>query len=153
MARIPQTPSHPPDPRQTSIDVEVRYAETDQMGVVHHAVYPVWFELARTRQCAETGYAYLDIEKMGYSLMVTSLALDYRRSATYGDTVTVTCLLSRFASRVLGFAYEVQRDGDLLVAGSTGHVWIDNHTGKPCRIPEVLRQPFAALAPQSIHEG
>ena len=135
-----------PEPIRTSLDIEVRYAETDQMGVVHHANYVVWFELARTRLCALSGFHYADIEKMGYLLMVTGLEVRYRRSARYGDTVTVTCWGERLASRGLRFAYEVRNGDELLATGNTDHLWIEKASGRPCRISEPLREPFVRLA-------
>src|SRR5919106_6297258 len=107
------------EPVRAEIDVEVRYAETDQMGVVHHANYIVWFELARTRLCALSGFHYADIEKMGYLLMVTGVEVRYRRPARYGDTVQVLCWNERLGSRGLRFAYEVQKDDEVLVTGAT----------------------------------
>jgi len=132
--------------REVTIDIEVRYAETDQMGVVHHANYVVWFELARTALCSATGYHYADIEHLGYLLMVTGVEARFVRSARYGDTVQVTCRLDRLASRALRFAYEVHRDGESLVTGATEHLWVAKETGRPCRMPEVLRPGFEALA-------
>ena len=76
-------------PTSTTIDVEVRYAETDQMGVVHHSRYLVWFELARTQLCREAGHPYDEIEKKGLWLMVSGAHLSYRDGARYGDTVQV----------------------------------------------------------------
>ena len=127
-------------------EIEVRYAETDQMGVVHHANYIVWFELARTRLCALSGYRYVEIERLGYLLMVTGVELRYRRPARYGDTVQVTCWGERLASRGIRFAYEVRRGGDLLATGHTEHIWIESASGRPCRLPEQLRAPFERLA-------
>ncbi|HYO17016.1 MAG TPA: thioesterase family protein [Thermoanaerobaculia bacterium] len=134
------------EPVRAEIDIEVRYAETDQMGVVHHANYIVWFELARTRLCARSGFHYADIEKMGYLLMVTGVEVSYRRPARYGDVARVICWGERMASRGLRFAYEVRKGGELLVTGATEHVWIEAATGRPCRIPEPLREPFRKLA-------
>ena len=134
------------EPRRTSTPVEVRYAETDQMGVVHHANYLVWFELARTRLCELSGFHYAEIEKLGYLLMVVGAELRYRRGARYGDTVDVACWIERFGSRGLRFAYEVTRAGDVLTTGATEHVWVELKTGRPCRTPEPLREPFARLA-------
>lgn len=131
---------------RAEIDVEVRYAETDQMGVVHHANYVVWFELARTRLCELSGFHYADIEKMGYLLMVTGVEASYRRPARYGDVARVICWGERMASRGLRFAYEVRKGDELLVTGTTEHIWIDAATGRPCRIPEPLREPFRKLA-------
>ena len=87
------------EPVRIETEIEVRYAETDQMGVVHHANYVVWFELARTRLCAPSGFHYADIEKMGYLLMVTGVEVSYRRPARYGDTVEVVCWIDRLGSR------------------------------------------------------
>jgi acyl-CoA thioester hydrolase len=135
-----------PQPVRADTEIEVRYAETDQMGVVHHANYIVWFELARTRLCALSGYHYADIEKMGFLLMVTGVQLSYRRPARYGDAVKVVCWGDWLGSRGIRFAYEVYRGADLLVTGTTEHIWIDAATGRPCRTPELLREPFRRLA-------
>jgi acyl-CoA thioester hydrolase len=135
-----------PNAVRAETEIEVRYAETDQMGVVHHANYVVWFELARTRLCALSGFHYADIEKMGYLLMVTGVEVSYRRPARYGDRVRVVCWGDRLASRALRFAYEVRNGGELLVTGATDHVWVESATGRPCRIPEPLREPFRKLA-------
>lgn len=133
--------------RDVTVDVEVRYAETDQMGVVHHATYVIWFELARTALCAQTGHHYADVERLGYLLMVTGVEARFLRSARYGDTVQVVCRLARLGSRGLRFAYEVLRDGERLVTGATEHLWVAKATGRPCRMPEVLRPGFEALKP------
>jgi acyl-CoA thioester hydrolase len=135
-----------PEPVRCEVDVEVRYAETDQMGVVHHSNYVVWFELARTRLCALSGYSYAEIERLGWLLMVTVVEVRYRRSARYGETPRVVCWLERLASRGLRFRYEVRRDGELLAGGATEHVWLERASGRPCLIPEPLRVPFRRLA-------
>ena len=134
------------EPVRSDIEVEVRYAETDQMGVVHHANYIVWFELARTRLCATSGFHYADIEKLGYLLMVTGVESRYHRPARYGDVVQVHCWCVRLGSRGLRFAYEVRKGDEKLVTGATEHIWIERETGRPCRTPEPLREPFARLA-------
>ena len=133
------------EPVRSEIDVEVRYAETDQMGVVHHANYVVWFELARTRLCSLTGFHYAGIEEMGYFLMVTGVEVRYHRPARYGDTVQVACWCERAGSRGLRFGYAVRKGGERLVTGTTEHIWVERSTGRPCRTPEPLREPFARL--------
>ncbi len=135
-----------PEPVRSTIDVEVRYAETDQMGVVHHANYIIWFELARTRICEMSGFHYAEIERMGYLLMVTGVSARYRRSARYGDTVQVTCWGEHLGSRGIRFAYEVHKGTELLVTGTSEHVWIDKATARPCRMPEAFRESFERLA-------
>jgi acyl-CoA thioester hydrolase len=134
------------EPIRCTSEIEVRYAETDQMRVVHHANYVIWFELARTRLCALSGFHYADIEKMGFLLMVTGVEVRYRRPARYGDTVQVVCWGERLGSRGVRFAYEVQKDGEVLATGATEHIWIEAASGRPCRTPEAVRGPFRKLA-------
>jgi acyl-CoA thioester hydrolase len=133
---------------RVDVDVEVRYAETDRMGVVHHSVYPVWFEVARTRLCIETGYHYAAIEDLGYLLVVTGVGTRFLAPAGYGDTVQVGCWLDRMASRILRFGYEVSRAETVLATGSTEHVWVRRETQRPCRIPSILKEPFSRLLVQ-----
>jgi len=140
------TSNGPQLPKRATSEVEVRYAETDQMGVVHHSHYLVWFELARTQLCAESGYHYADIEKMGYLLSVIDCQVSFRRSAQYGDRVQVVAWADEMTSRTLRFCYEVKRDDESLATGTTRHVWLRKSTGRPCRIPAVLKAPFAKLA-------
>ncbi|MDX1502129.1 MAG: thioesterase family protein [Thermoanaerobaculia bacterium] len=133
---------------RTRVPIEVRYAETDQMGVVHHANYLVWFELARTRLCASSGFPYAEIERQGHMILVTGATLSYRRGARYGDDVVVECWLERLASRGLAFAYEVRRGDEVLATGATEHVWVDGASRRPGRIPSPYREAFAALLEQ-----
>ena len=136
------------DPARAEIEIEVRYAETDQMGVVHHSNYLVWFELARTSLCSLSGYHYADIENLGYLLMVTGAELNYRRSARYGDTVTVSCWIDRLGSRGLTFGYEVVLDGQLLLplsahGSSPQHYRLDALPSScGCARPHIVACPF-----------
>lgn len=131
---------------RAEVEVEVRYAETDQMGVVHHANYLIWFELARTNLCTRSGFHYREIEKLGYLLMVTVANVRYRKGARYGDRIQVVAWLDRLASRGLRFAYRVHRGEELLATGTTEHVWVEAATQRLSRTPEPLREPFARLA-------
>ncbi len=135
-----------PEPIRKTTDVEVRYVETDQMGVVHHSVYLVWFELARTGLCEESGHHYADIEKLGFNLVVTGTKTRHLAAAVYGDTVQVDCWLEGLSSRVLRFGYRVRKGDRELASGATEHVWVDRSSGRPCRTPDVLRVPFERLA-------
>jgi acyl-CoA thioester hydrolase len=132
-------------PTRAYIDVEVRYAETDAMGIVHHGNYVIWFELARTNLCRLTGKEYAAIERDGHQLTVTRAALRYRRPARYGDTVRVSAWIDDLASRRVRFAYEVLRGDDVLCTGTTEHIWIDR-SGRPCRAPVDLAGEFTRLA-------
>jgi len=127
--------------------VEVRYAETDQMGIVHHANYLVWFELARTNLCAEAGFHYAEIERRGYLLLVTGARLSYRGPSRYGDAVEAACWVDRIGSRGLTFAYAVHRDDTILVTGETDHVWVDALGRRPTRFPDELKGPFERFLP------
>ncbi|MEM9294111.1 MAG: thioesterase family protein [Acidobacteriota bacterium] len=126
--------------------IEVRYAETDQMGIVHHANYVVWFELARTDQCKSSGYHYSELEAMGFFLVVTGVEVRYRQPARYGDTIQIRCHVDRVTSRGMTFGYKVLRDDTLLVDGVTHHIWVDAESRRPVRTPEVVRDAFRRLA-------
>jgi len=139
------------EPTRTVSTVEVRYAETDAMGIVHHSNYLVWFELARTHLCQETGHPYAEIEASGYRLTVTGSRVRYRRPARYGDTVQVSAWIDRLGSRGVRFAYEVRAANEVVASGSTEHVWIDAR-GRPCRIPSELAPAFRRLAGTSGRE-
>ena len=132
-----------------TVEIEVRYAETDAQGVVHHANYLVWFELARTRLCSNSGTTYAQIEARGHQLTVSGANVRYRRAARYGDVVEVSAWIDRLGSRGMRFAYEVRRGGESgehLVSGTTDHIWVDSTRGTACRMPEALRAPFEELA-------
>jgi acyl-CoA thioester hydrolase len=131
---------------RAEVEVEVRYAETDQMGVVHHANYLVWFELARTNLCSVSGFHYRQIEELGYLLMVTAVEVRYRQGARYGDRLKVAAWVERLGSRGIRFAYEVRCEDRLLATGTTEHVWVEAASQRLCRTPEPLREPFARLA-------
>ena len=133
---------------RSEIDLEVRYAETDQMGVVHHANYLVWFEVARTRLCEREGHPYAAIEEQGYWLVVTGATVRYRRGARYGETVQVSCQVDWVGTRGLRFGYEVHCNTKRLATGTTEHVWVDRRSGRHCRIPQHLQATFLKLAEQ-----
>ncbi|WP_188971359.1 acyl-CoA thioesterase [Deinococcus aerolatus] len=118
---------------QTSI--RVRYAETDMMGVVHHATYPVWFEVGRTDLMRELGLPYTEIEARGYYLMLSGLNVEYRRAARYDDDLTVTTRISALRSRTVTFVYEVRRGEELVATGETRHIATDK-AYRPARMPQ-----------------
>jgi len=123
--------------------VEVRYAETDAMGVVHHAVYPVWFELARIDFLRTHGLPFTELEAQGWQSPVVSLGLDYLRPCRFGDFIDVGSRLSLDGLR-FRFDYEVVKNGDLLARGHSVHVF--TRDGKPCRLPShFIKQFFPEL--------
>jgi acyl-CoA thioester hydrolase len=108
------------------VPVRVRYADTDMMGVVYHANYPVFFEIGRSEYMRHKGFTYREFEAMGYHLVVTGLEAKYYNSATYDDLLTVRTRISELQSRGLTFHYIIYRDKTLLVEGITKHLCIHN---------------------------
>jgi acyl-CoA thioester hydrolase len=119
------------------------------MGVVHHANYLIWFELARTGLCQEAGFHYSEIERQGLLLLVTGAHLSYRLPARYGDSIDVACWVERVASRGVTFAYRVRRDRELLATGSTDHIWVNGESRRPVRFPAELKEPFGRFLPSA----
>ena len=105
----------------------VRYAETDAMGVVHHATYLVYFEEGRSQYMRDIGSDYAKIEASGYQLPVTEVNVRYAGSLRYGELVKVRTWVDENRSRQLRFAYEVMgvENEQVLVTGFTRHVWTD----------------------------
>ena len=105
--------------------VRVRYAETDQMGVVHHSNYLIWFELGRGDLCRAQGFSYREMEEeSGILLVVAECYIRYKSPAFYEDLLTIRSKVMEIRSRSLRFFYEVRRKSDdkLLAEGETLHV-------------------------------
>lgn len=124
-----------------STEVKVRYAETDQMGIVYYANYLVWFEVARTEYLLAQGLDYTQVEKDGLFMAVVESHCVYKAPARYGDTVVVESWPEGVKYSSLKFVYRVTRQKDqcLLAEGYTTHVLIDKDI-KPRKIPEQLRK-------------
>lgn len=122
----------------------VRYKETDQMGIAHHANYLVWFEIGRTDLCRETGIAYADIEVRGYLLVVTEIGCRFRTPFRYDDEVLIRTSVAEAGSRSLKFGYELyDAAGETLRAsGFSAHVWLDRETRKPVRADAAVMKAF-----------
>jgi acyl-CoA thioester hydrolase len=130
----------------TTSTLQVRYAETDQMGVVYYANYLVWFEIGRTDFCREHGFAYREMEQQdGLYIMVAESRCRYKAPARYDDRILIRTRLKEIRRRVLVFAYEVYREApeELLAEGETVHV-ITDCEGHPRSLPDKYRDLFAA---------
>ncbi len=128
------------DERFFPFRTRVRYAETDQMGVVHHSVYVVWFEAGRTAFSRAVGFPYAEWERQGVLLMVSDVACRFRKPARYDDEVTIWVQVVEAASRRVVFAYRVTDEaGELLAEGETRHLVVDRATGRPMVIPPAFR--------------
>lgn len=121
----------------TSCVIRVRFAETDQMGVAHHSVYPVWCEASRVEWMRVRGLSYREMEASGLSLAVSRLELVYRAAAYFDDEIEVASRLVMSRSRRLLFDYRLVRRADdgLIATGSSEHVPTDR-SGRAVRLPE-----------------
>lgn len=125
----------------TETRLRVRYAETDQMGVVYHANYFVWFEMGRVEHLRARGFSYRDMEKEDkVHIAVVDAHCRYKAPARYDDIVIIRTSVSRQRGSLLHFSYEAIReaDGELLAVGETVHVCIDEKF-EPCLLPEKYR--------------
>jgi acyl-CoA thioester hydrolase len=125
------------------IEFRVRYAETDQMGVVYHANYLVWCEMGRTDFIRTLGMSYAAIERMGISLAVSELSARYHAAARYDDMIRVRTSLAEVRSRMIAFDYVVSNahTGLRLVTARTALVSLDS-AGKLVAFPEEVRRLF-----------
>ncbi len=124
----------------TVSSVTVRYAETDQMGIAHHANYLIWCELARTDHMRQQGVSYRAMEEQGVRLPVIDAQLRYRAAARYEDELQVHCWIRDVSSRRVVFGYLVERSGDQrLLATATTSLIAVNSTHDVIRIPEPIR--------------
>ena len=123
-------------PRVARSRVRVRYAETDQMGVVYYSNYFVWFEIGRTDWLRDTGWTYREMETEGLSLPVTEAHCEYRLGARYDDELEIRTTARRVSPVRIAFEYEIARcaEGALIATGRTVHATLDR-AGKPVRIP------------------
>ncbi len=124
-------------------EFHVRYAETDAMGVVHHATYLIYFEEGRSQLMRDFGSNYADIEAAGFQMPVTELGVRYVGSFRYGEKVKVHTNIEENLSRRVTFSYTVvnPETGDTLVTGFTKHIWTDRD-GKVTRMPEQWAKLF-----------
>jgi acyl-CoA thioester hydrolase len=131
-------------PKQTTvtshkINIVPRYAETDQAGVVHHSVYPVWFEMGRTELLRANGLAYKDLEQAGIFFVVAELRIKFRRPAKYDEKLDLLTSCSSVTSSKVEHTYQLTRctDGTVLAEGSTILACVDAD-GKIRRIPDFM---------------
>ena len=124
----------------------VRYAETDQMGIVHHANYPVWFEAGRTDFIKKLGMPYSKIEESGLMLPLLELRCCYKGAARYEDEITVRTSLKEMTLTRVAFYYEVYKSNspDIITTGETMHVWT-NRELKPINIKKAAPHIYSLI--------
>ncbi len=134
-----------------TLRVRVRYAETDQMGVVYYANYLIWIEMGRAEYCRRMGFSYAALESNGFRLMVADAHCRYKAPARYDELVRIETTIHDLKKKTLTFGYKIFNDttGQLLAQGTTKHVCTD-HTGRLVRLPEAFVQCLLDPHPKRI---
>ena len=121
------------------VTIRVRYAETDQMGIAHHAEYFAWFEVGRTELLRAHGLTYRDLEKQGVHFPVIGTEARFLRPAYYDDVLEVRTEVADLSGARIAFTYEIYRDGAGPIATArTEHAAVDAG-GRPHRLPPDVR--------------
>lgn len=125
--------------------VRVRYAETDQMGVVYHGNYAQYFEMGRVEWLRNLGLSYSYMEKNGIMLPVVSLTINYKKPARYDDLITVRTIFKKQSSVKIEFDYEIYNEkGELLTTGNSVLVFVDMKTGRPVLPPDYVLEKIVS---------
>jgi acyl-CoA thioester hydrolase len=121
------------EPKWFTHTIRVRYQETDQMGIVYHTNYVNWMEWGRTELIREAGMPYQDIEARGLLLPIVNLNVQFKTSAKYDDVITIHTCIEQATSLRVAFAYRIQRGDEVLITGTSEHVWL-NGDYRPVRL-------------------
>ncbi len=124
-------------PEEHEIAIRVRYAETDRMGLLHHANYFVYFEMGRTELLRMRGLSYRDIEDAGHLLVIVEIGCKFKKPAYYDDLLTLKTSVERVTHVKIVHKYELFRSGELLALGHSTLACVDRQ-GRPQPLPEVL---------------
>jgi acyl-CoA thioester hydrolase len=127
-------------PTTATTELRVRYHECDPMGLAHHSMHAVWFEMARTELLRQHGISYREVEEAGIYLVVARLNVRFRKPARYDDWLSITVTEKPDGGIKLQHGYEVRRGDELLATGETTLVCVDAD-GKPQPIPAWLANP------------
>lgn len=133
---------------ETRTEIRVRYAETDAMGIVHHAVYPVWMELGRSDLLRALGQSYAEWEAAGVRMTVAEIQVKYRAPARYDELLQVLTRVKEAGRRRIVFGYRIERGGTLLAEGTSSHL-VCGTDGRA----RVLPDPYLALVLRALPEA
>ncbi len=123
----------------TSIEIRVRYAETDQMGIVYYGNYATYYEVARVEALRKVGFSYKALEAEGIIMPVVENHSKYIKPALYDELLTVRVFIKQLPGVKTIFNYEFfNESGTLIHIGETKLVFLDNQTRKPCMPPVQL---------------
>ena len=132
--------------REFEFKVRVRYAETDQMGVVYHGNYAQYFEMGRVEWLRNLGLSYKFMEENGIMLPVVSLAMNYKKPARYDDLIRVKTIFKSQTSVKIEFDYEIFNEKDeLLTTGTSMLVFVDMKSGRPTLPPKYVSEKLLAF--------
>lgn len=119
----------------STVKIEVRYAETDQMGVVYHANYLIWCEIGRTKLMKDMGFNYAQMEIEGIMSPVINLQFSYKLPTKYGETVEVRTWVDSYNSVKVIYGYEIVNEaGEICVTGTSEHVCVKKESFRPISI-------------------
>lgn len=118
----------------SEIEINVRYAETDMMGIVYHGSYLPWLEMGRTQLLKERGYPYKELEAKGLFLPVIEINLKYRRPARYDDTILIRSIIKEKPFVKIHLDYEILKEGELIATGHSVHAFM-NSEGQAIKAP------------------
>jgi len=131
--------------QESEVRTRVRYGETDQMGVVYHANYFLYFEMGRTEYMRERGYAYADLERQGIYLAVVEAVCRYKAGARYDDVIVIHTTVQNITNVTITFQYQVFREkGNILLAEGGTTLACVNGENRPRRIPPEIARALAA---------
>lgn len=121
--------------------IEIRYAETDQMGVVYHANYLIWMEIGRTALISELGFNYAGLEEEGYISPVLDLSIQYKKAMRYGQIATVRTWVESHSKLRTTYGYEIlHEDGSVAATATSLHTLVKKENFRP--------YPLAKIAPE-----
>ena len=134
----------------TKTQITVRYAETDQMGIVHHSVYPIWYEAARTEAIKKIGMNYSTLERNGVMLPLVELNCKYNVPAEYEDVLTIMVEIAKLTPARIVFHYQIFKTGieKPINTGSTIHAWVGKDLKQinlKKQYPEIFEKILSAL--------
>ena len=128
-----------------SIEIKVRYCETDQMGLVHHGSYINYFEEARIAWISNLGFSYSEMEKSGIILPVSKLNVSYLRPAYFDDDLLVSVELAELPTSRLIFNYTLKKEEEVIVTGTTVLAFLNKETKKPVKCPDYMLEKVTPL--------
>lgn len=120
-------------------EIDVRYAETDQMGVVYHANYLIWMEVGRTKLIHDLGLSYAEMEKEGIISPVIDIEISYKKPLRYGETATIHTWIEEYNGMRSVYGYEIYTPtGELAIVAVSRHVCVDKDTFRPVKFRKLF---------------